>query len=63
MIGMDRVYLDMCSLERAFQLPDRDGLYDTGLENYVEARRELFRDLTLEAAIARAGLKSTGGTP
>jgi hypothetical protein len=37
--------------------------YDPGHGNYVEERRELFRDLTLEDAIARARSKSAGGTP
>jgi hypothetical protein len=37
--------------------------YDPGHGNYVEERRELFRDLTLEEAIARARSKSVGGTP
>ena len=35
--------------------------YDPGRGNYVEERRELFRDLTLEEAIARARSKSAGG--
>lgn len=36
--------------------------YDPGRGDYVEERRELFRDLTLEAAIARAREKSRGGS-
>jgi hypothetical protein len=31
--------------------------------DYVEERRELFRDLTLDEAIARARERSGGGTP
>ena len=37
--------------------------YDTGRGDYVEERRELFRDLTLDDAIARAREKSSGRTP
>jgi hypothetical protein len=37
--------------------------YDPGHGNYVEERRELFRDLTLEEAIARARSKSASGAP
>jgi hypothetical protein len=37
--------------------------YDPGRGDYVEERRELFRDLTLDEAIARARQKSGGGTP
>lgn len=37
--------------------------YDPGRGDYVEERRELFRDLTLDEAIARAREKSRGGTP
>jgi hypothetical protein len=33
--------------------------YDPGRGNYVEERRELFRDLTLDEAIARAREKSS----
>jgi len=36
--------------------------YDPGRGHYVEERRELFRDLTLDDAIARASQKSGGGT-
>ena len=37
--------------------------YDPGPGDYVEERRELFRNLTLDDAIARAREKSSGGTP
>jgi hypothetical protein len=37
--------------------------YDPGRGDYVEERRELFRDLTLDDAIARARAKSGSGTP
>ena len=37
--------------------------YDPGRGDYVEERRELFRDLTLDDAIARAREKSGGRTP
>ena len=37
--------------------------YDPGRGDYVEERRELFRDLTLDEAIARARQKSRSGTP
>jgi hypothetical protein len=37
--------------------------YDPGRGDYVEERRELFGDLTLDDAIARARAKSAGGTP
>jgi hypothetical protein len=37
--------------------------YDPGHGDYVEERRELFRDLTLDEAITRARQKSGGGTP
>ena len=37
--------------------------YDPGRDDYVEERRELFRDLTLDEAIARARKKSGGVTP
>jgi hypothetical protein len=36
--------------------------YDPGHGDYVEERRELFRDLTLDDALARAREKSRGGT-
>jgi hypothetical protein len=36
--------------------------YDPGHGDYVEERRELFRDLTLDEAIARARQTSRGGT-
>ena len=36
--------------------------YDPGRGDYVEERRELFRDLTLDEAIARAREKSGGGS-
>lgn len=36
--------------------------YDPGRGDYVTGRRELFRDLTLEQAIARAREKSGGRT-
>ena len=36
--------------------------YDPGHGDYVEERRELFRDLTLNDAIARARAKSGGTT-
>jgi hypothetical protein len=37
--------------------------YDPGHGDYAEERRELFCDLTLDEAIARAREKSAGGTP
>ena len=37
--------------------------YDPGRGDYVEERRELFRNLTLDDAIARAREKSSGRTP
>ena len=37
--------------------------YDPGHGDYVAERRELFRDLTLDDAIARARAKSGGGAP
>ena len=37
--------------------------YDPGRGDYVEERRELFRNLTLDDAIARAREKSGGRTP
>ena len=37
--------------------------YDPGHGDYVEERRELFRDLTLDDVIARALHKSGGRTP
>ena len=37
--------------------------YDPGHGDYVAERRELFRDLTLDDAIARARAKSDGGAP
>ena len=37
--------------------------YDPGHGDYVEERRELFRNLTLDDAIARAREKSGGRTP
>jgi hypothetical protein len=37
--------------------------YDPGHGDYVEERRELFRGLTLEDAIARARQRSSGGAP
>ena len=37
--------------------------YDPGRGDYVDERRELFRDLTLDDAIERARQKSGGGTP
>ena len=37
--------------------------YDPGRGDYVEERRDLFRDLTLDEAIARAREKSRGGLP
>ena len=37
--------------------------YDPGHGDYVEERRELFRDLTLDDVIARAREKSGSGTP
>ena len=37
--------------------------YDPGRGDYVEERRELFRTLTLDDAIARAREKSSGRTP
>ena len=37
--------------------------YDPGRGDYVEERRELFRDLTLEEVIARARTKSGGDAP
>jgi hypothetical protein len=37
--------------------------YDPGHGDYVEERRELFRDLTLEEVIARARTKSGGDAP
>ena len=36
--------------------------YDPGRGDYVEERRELFRTLTLDEAIARAKERSGGGT-
>ena len=36
--------------------------YDPGHGDYVEERRELFRDLTLDEAIARARERSGGRT-
>lgn len=36
--------------------------YDPGRGDYVEERRELFRDLTLDTAIARARGRSGGRT-
>jgi hypothetical protein len=36
--------------------------YDPGHGDYVEERRELFRDLTLDEALSRARQKSGGGT-
>ena len=36
--------------------------YDQGRGDYVEERRELFRDLTLDEAIARARERSGGRT-
>ena len=36
--------------------------YDPGHGDYVEERRELFRDLTVEDVIARAREKLGGGT-
>ena len=36
--------------------------YDPGHGDYVEERRELFRDLTVEDVIARARGKPCGGT-
>jgi hypothetical protein len=36
--------------------------YDPGRGDYVEERRELFRDLTLDAIIARARERSAGRT-
>jgi hypothetical protein len=36
--------------------------YDPGHGDYVEERRELFRDLTLGAAIARARERAGGRT-
>lgn len=37
--------------------------YDPGRGGYVEERRDLFRDLTLDEVIARAREKSSGRTP
>jgi len=37
--------------------------YDPGRGDYVAERRELFRDLTLDDAIARARAGSGGGAP
>ena len=37
--------------------------YDPGRGNYVEERRDLFRELTLEDAITRAREKPGGRTP
>ena len=37
--------------------------YDPGHGDYVEERRELFRDLSLDEAIARARQKDQGGAP
>ena len=37
--------------------------YDPSHGDYVAERRELFRDLTLDDAIARARAKSGGGAP
>lgn len=37
--------------------------YDPGHGDYVEERRELFRDLSLEEAIARARQKGRGEAP
>jgi hypothetical protein len=37
--------------------------YDPGHGDYVQERRELFRDLTLEDAIARARQRSAGRPP
>jgi hypothetical protein len=37
--------------------------YDPGHGDYVEERRELFRDLTLDEAIARARRRSAVGAP
>jgi hypothetical protein len=37
--------------------------YDPGRGDYVEERRELFRDLTIDDVIARAWAKSGSGTP
>ena len=37
--------------------------YDPGHGDYVAERRELFRDLTLDDAIARARAKSSDGAP
>jgi hypothetical protein len=37
--------------------------YDPGHGDYVEERRDLFRDLTLEEILARARERSRGGHP
>ena len=37
--------------------------YDPGRGDYVEERRELFRDLTLDEALARAKQRSGGAPP
>ena len=37
--------------------------YDPGRGDYVDERRELFRNLTLDDVIARAREKSGSGTP
>ena len=37
--------------------------YDPGHGDYVEERRELFRDLTLDELVARTREKAAGGGP
>jgi hypothetical protein len=66
---MDRVYI---RAEGWKALTDRLGVsgairflmaYDPGHGDYVEERRELFRDLSLDEAIARARQKDRGEAP